>query len=173
MVSGYLTIPYMPWKLSDQTSTAHTYTLVQRQKCQDRLRKKQMTQEAAEKKKKSLKRRRMLQIQSYNQDNNNSINQQQCSEIRNPIKIFHPQNSVKGSLARCPNWISPPSSWSSLCKNQNRHSDRQSSTWRGRVPCKLCFHVDGIPPVKMLILCLQHGADVSSQQIIITIIIIK
>lgn len=57
--------------------------------------------------------------------------------------------------------------YQAFAKNQNRQSDRQSSTWRGQAPCKRRFYVDGVPPVKMIILYLQYGADVSSQQKII------
>lgn len=161
MVSGYLAIPYMLWKSSDKGSAIETYTLVLRQKCQDRF---QNNKWLRKQQQKILFKKKEKECCKYNQDNNNSNNQQQYSETRNPVKIFHPQNAAQGSLALCPNWISPPSSWSSLCKNQTRHSDRQSSTQRGQAPCKLRFHVDDIPPATMLILCLQYVTDVSSQQ---------
>lgn len=79
---------FLTWLESYQTRLVqHTHTpLFKDKSVKTGSEKKQMTQEAAGKKKKSLKRRRMLQIQSYNQDNNNSINQRQCSEIRNLSK---------------------------------------------------------------------------------------
>jgi len=70
--------------------------------------KQQMTWETAAKK--VVKKKKEKECCKYNQDNNNSNNQQQYSETGNPIKIFHPQNAAQGSLALCPNWISPPSS---------------------------------------------------------------